>query len=178
MSFQEYGDLIVAFVRDHKPWAAPIVAVLAFGESLAFVSLVLPFWGILVALGALVAPKGIDFLVILTAAATGAALGDWLSVWLGYQYHDQSARMWPLSRYPDLLPRGHAFFQKWGPWAIIIGRFSGPLRASVPIAAGAAQMAVTPFQVANWSSAVLWAAVLLLLGDGVGRALATIWSWF
>lgn len=178
MAFQDYGDLVVAFVRDHKQWAIPVIALLAFGESLAFVSLVLPFWGILVALGALLAPTGMDFVIILTAAATGAALGDWLSYWLGYHYHDQIARMWPLNKYPDLLPRGHAFFEKYGAWAIVLGRFSGPLRASVPIAAGATQMSQLPFQIANWVSAFLWGGVLLMLGDGMGQTVSIIKSWF
>jgi len=36
--------------------AAPIVLVLAFGESLAFISLLIPAWGALVAIGALIGP--------------------------------------------------------------------------------------------------------------------------
>jgi membrane protein DedA with SNARE-associated domain len=78
--------------------------------------------------------------------------------------------MWPLARHPDLLPRGHAFFERYGAWAIVLGRFSGPFRASVPIVAGAAQMDRFKFQVANWSSALLWAFVLLAFGDALGRA--------
>jgi hypothetical protein len=39
---------IVEFVRAHEMWAAPIFGALAFGESLAFISLVLPAWAVLV----------------------------------------------------------------------------------------------------------------------------------
>ena len=171
MDLGSLGEGIVNFVRDHKTWAAPIVLLLAFGESLAFVSLVLPFWAMLVGIGTLVgAAGGFDFWLILTAAAIGAALGDWLSYWLGMHYHEQIARMWPLNRHPDLLPKGHAFFDRWGAWAIVLGRFSGPLRASVPIIAGAVQMNRTIFQLANWSSAFLWAFVLMMFGDGLGKA--------
>ena len=172
MALQEYADLIVSFVRDHKQWAAPIVGLLAFGESLAFISLVLPFWGMLVALGALMGASWPEFMLLWVAASIGAALGDWLSYWLGYHYHEQIARMWPLNRQPDLLPKGHAFFEKWGFWAIVLGRFSGPFRASVPIVAGATRMNRTTFQIANWSSAFLWALVLLVFGDGIGKAAA------
>ena len=166
-----WSDAILAFVRDHKAWAPLVVCVLAFGESLAFVSLLLPFFVILVAIGALFgASGGIDFWSILVGAAVGAALGDWLSYWLGYHYHEQIGKMWPLKNYPDLLPKGHAFFERFGPWAIVIGRFSGPLRASVPIVAGVLRMPQTTFQIANWSSAFLWAGVLLKFGDGLGLA--------
>jgi membrane protein DedA with SNARE-associated domain len=166
MSFAEYTDAIKTFVTDHREWAAPIVFVLAFGESLAFVSLILPFWGMLVVIGTIIgASNSLSFWSILTAAAIGAALGDWLSYWLGYHYHEQIARMWPLSSYPNLIPQGHKFFTRWGPWAIVIGRFSGPLRASVPIVAGITQMSWLRFQIANWSSAFLWAFVLLSPGS-------------
>jgi membrane protein DedA with SNARE-associated domain len=142
------------------------VFVLAFGESLAFVSLILPFFGILFAIGLLIgASDALGFWSILTAAAIGAAVGDWLSYWLGYHYHDRIAGMWPLNRYPKLLPTGHAFFKRWGAWAIVFGRFLGPLRASVPIVAGIAQMPQIWFQLANWSSAFLWAYVLLAPGS-------------
>jgi len=170
MSFlQEWADVIIAFVRDHRAWLAPIVFVLAFGESIALVSLVLPFWGMLVALGTLLGASGGEFALVWIAASIGAALGDWVSYWLGYHFHDRIARTWPLTRYPDLLPRGHAFFEKYGVWAIVLGRFSGPFRASVPIVAGATQMNQVAFQIANWGSAFLWAFVLLVFGDAIGQ---------
>lgn len=169
------AETVMKFVQEHRSWAGPIVFVLAFGESIAFISLVLPFWGMLVALGALIGGNigSVEFWTILVCAATGAALGDWVSYWLGYHYHDQISRMWPLSKYPDLLPRGRVFFEKWGPWAIVLARFSGPFRASVPIVAGAVHMPKGLFQIANWSSAFLWAGVLLVFGDAISRS----WSY-
>jgi membrane protein DedA with SNARE-associated domain len=162
----QYKEPILAFVRDHREWAAPIVFALAFGESLAFVSLILPFWGILVfGIGPLLgAADSLNFWTIVCAAAIGAALGDWFSYWLGFHYHAQVARMWPLSSYPNLIPQGHKFFTRWGAWAIVLGRFSGPFRASVPIVAGITQMPGLRFQIANWSSAFVWSAVLLAPG--------------
>ncbi len=170
LEFKGAGEAIIQFARMHQSWAPLIVGVLAFGESLAFISLVLPFFTILIAIGALIGAAGsLNFWVILTAAAVGAALGDWLSYWLGRHYHAEIARMWPLRNYPDLLPRGRQFFERWGAWAIVIGRFSGPLRASVPIVAGAVRMPLALFQFANWTSAFLWAAVLLTVGGNLGE---------
>jgi membrane protein DedA with SNARE-associated domain len=177
MTLHEITEFVVALVREHRAWAAPVVFVLAFGESFALVSLILPFWGMLVAIGAVMGLVGHEFVLVWLAASAGAALGDWVSYWLGYHFHDPIARMWPLSRHPDLLPRGHAFFEKYGAWAIVLGRFSGPFRASVPIVAGAAQMDRVKFQVANWSSALLWAFVLLAFGDAVSRAISWVAAW-
>ncbi len=176
LSMEQYAQQILEFVRDNREWAAPVVFVLAFGESIAFVSLILPFWAILVGLGTLMQASGLDLPVLLVAAAIGAALGDWVSYWLGFHYHEQISKMWPLSRYPELLPRGQEFMKKYGAWAIVFGRFSGPLRASVPLAAGIFEMDKWKFQLANWSSAFLWAFVLLAFGDVIGAAIKYFWQ--
>ena len=165
MDFDQYIQPIIDFVRLHQAWAAPIVAALCFAESLAFISLLIPAWGVLVGLGALISASGLNFWPILIAGALGAACGDWFSYWIGLKLENRVYHMWPLSQYPDMIPKGEAFIEKWGPPAIFIGRFSGPLRASVPLIAGVFAMSQWRFQVANFSSAFVWAAVLLTLGD-------------
>jgi membrane protein DedA with SNARE-associated domain len=162
---------VIDFARNHEAWAAPLVLLLAFGESLAFVSLVLPAWGALVAIGALIGVSGISFWPVWIAGAVGAALGDWLSYWIGYRYKEHVVQVWPLSRYPEILLRGEDFVRKWGVPGVFIGRFSGPLRATVPLAAGIFEMPYWSFQFANVLSALVWSAVLLLLGDGTSQAL-------
>ena len=137
---EDFAHALANFVRDHQAWAAPIVLLLAFGESLAFISLLIPAWGALVAIGALIGASGISFWPLWIAGGIGAALGDWVSYWFGYKYKEQVAQIWPLSRYPDILPRGEAFVRRWGVPSIFIGRFFGPLRASVPLAAGIFEM--------------------------------------
>ena len=111
---EQFARALADFVRDHPAWAAPIVLLLAFGKSLAFISLLIPAWGALVAIGALIGASGISFWPVWIAGGIGAALGDWISYWFGFKYKEQVAQMWPLSRYPALLPRGEAFVKKWG----------------------------------------------------------------
>ena len=41
-SLEAHAQTVVEFVRVHQAWAAPVVFALAFGESLAFISLLLP----------------------------------------------------------------------------------------------------------------------------------------
>jgi membrane protein DedA with SNARE-associated domain len=175
MEFHEYVEQITAFVRDNAAWAPPIVFALAFGESLAFVSLLIPAWGALVAIGALIGPSGISFWPVWIAAALGAACGDWLSYWIGLKLEYSVVHMWPLSRHPDLIPRGERFMKTWGIPGIFIGRFFGPLRAAVPLIAGIFEMPYWRFQLANFSSAFVWAAVLLTLGDVISTALQWLW---
>ncbi len=177
MEFHAYVEHIIAFVRDNAAWAPPIVFVLAFGESLAFISLLIPAWGALVAIGALLGSSGIDFWGVWIAGALGAALGDWLSYWIGLKLEYSVAKTWPLSRHPELIPRGEAFVKKWGVPGIFIGRFFGPLRAVVPLIAGIFEMPYWRFQLANFSSAFVWCAVLLTLGDGVSTGLHWLLGW-
>ena len=175
MAFDTYVHDIVAFVRDHAEWAAPIVFGLAFGESLAFISLLLPAWAALVAMGALVQTGGLSFWPVWIAGSLGAAFGDWLSYWIGLKLEYSVQHIWPLSRHPDLIPRGERFVKRWGILAIFIGRFFGPLRASVPLVAGIFEMPYWRFQFANFTSALLWAAVLLTLGDGISHVVKWLW---
>jgi membrane protein DedA with SNARE-associated domain len=169
-------DQIVAFVRAHEAWAAPVAFGLAFGESLAFISLLIPAWGALVAIGYLIGPSGISFWPVCIGAALGAALGDWLSYWVGVRVGPSVAQVWPLSRHPDLLPRGERFIKRWGIPGIFVGRFFGPLRAAVPLVAGLLVMPYWRFQFANFTSAFVWAAVLLTLGDVVAKTVAWLWT--
>jgi membrane protein DedA with SNARE-associated domain len=175
MQLHDTVHQVTEFVRDHETWAAPIVFALAFGESLAFISLLIPAWGALVAIGALIGPSGISFWPVWIGGSLGAAFGDWLSYWVGLKLEYGVTRIWPLSRHPDLIPRGEAFVKKWGIPGIFIGRFFGPLRASVPLVAGIFEMPYWRFQFANFISAFVWAAVLLTLGDVIAMGLHWLW---
>jgi membrane protein DedA with SNARE-associated domain len=176
MEFQSYVDAIIGFVRDHAAWAPPVVFALAFGESLAFISLLVPAWGVLVAIGALIGPSGISFWPVCIAGALGAAAGDWLSYWVGLKLEHSVANIWPLSRHPEMIPRGEAFVKKWGVAGIFIGRFFGPLRAVVPLVAGIFEMPFWRFQFGNVTSAFVWAATLLTLGDVISVIISYFWS--
>jgi membrane protein DedA with SNARE-associated domain len=175
MEIQTIVQQTVDFVRTNEGWAAPVVFALAFGESLAFISLLIPAWGALVAIGALIGPSGINFWPVWIAGSLGAAFGDWISYWIGLKLEYTVAKVWPLSRHPDLIPRGEIFMRKWGIPGIFIGRFFGPLRASVPLIAGIFEMPFWRFQIANFSSAFVWAAVLLTIGDAISKAVKWIW---
>ena len=175
-NLEVYAHEIVDFVRVHQAWAAPVVFALAFGKSLAFISLLLPAWAALVGIGALIAQGGLNFWPVWVAGAIGAALGDWLSYWIGRKLQRGVQHIWPLSRHPELIPKGEVFVRKWGVYAIFIGRFFGPLRASVPLVAGIFEMPFWQFQIANFISAFVWAAVLLTLGDVIGKMLARLFG--
>lgn len=157
-------EATLAFIQAHQAWAAPIVFVLAFGESLALLSLLLPATAILFGMSGLLGASGIGFWPCWAAAVAGAFLGDWVSYWVGLHYKDRIAGMWPMTRAPELLPRGERFFAKWGLAGVFMGRFFGPLRAVVPLVAGSCAMPMARFQAANLASALVWASGILSPG--------------
>ena len=164
MGVHEITQATIAFIRAREAWGVPLVLVLAFGELLAFISVLLPATVILLGVGFLIGESHIAFWPLWCAAAVGAALGDWLSFWIGTRLKSSVGNYWPLSRHPDLIPRGHRFFERWGAVGVFIGRFFGPLRASVPLVAGVCEMRALTFQIANITSAIVWATGILVPG--------------
>ena len=162
-------DALIALLHAHAHWAAPICFAIAFVKSLALVSLVVPGTAIMLAIGGLIGASGIAFTPVWIAVTLGAGLGDWVSFGIGRHYKDRIDRIWPFSRRPDLMPRGRAFFRRWGWMSIVLCRFFEPLRATVPLLCGVFGMRTLLFQVVNWPSALLWAAALLGPGKVVAK---------
>jgi membrane protein DedA with SNARE-associated domain len=164
MSLHTLIQQIIDFVREHQAWAPLIVGLLAFGESFAIISLVIPATVALVGIGALIGASDILFWPAWLGASIGAALGDWISYWIGLKLENAARHVWPLSRYPEMVARGEAFFKSHGIWSIFLGRFFGPVRAVIPLVAGMFEMPFMSFQIANWLSAFVWAFALLAPG--------------
>ena len=160
---------LLDFVAAHRDWAAVVMFITAFGESFAFVSILFPGTTLLIAAGALIQTGGLPMLPILIGAVIGAVLGDSVSYWIGRKCGGALAQIWPFSRNPHLLPVGIAYFQRHGGKSVFIGRFFGPIRAVIPLAAGIMQMPRGRFWFANITSALVWAPMLLFAGDLLGH---------
>lgn len=157
----------LAFIEAHRAWTPLIAGVLAFCESVAFLSFLVPATVILLALGPMIAAADVPFWPVVLCAAVGAALGDWLSYEFGHYFKDDAKRMWPMRRYPAAVARAEAFCRRWGAGAVALGRFFGPIRAVIPLVAGVFGVGRLPFQVANVASALVWAFILIAPGAGL-----------
>jgi membrane protein DedA with SNARE-associated domain len=128
-----------------------------------------PGTSILIVAGTLMSAGSLPYWPVLAGAIIGAVLGDSVSFWLGRRYGGGLCRVWPFTRNPDLLPSGMRFFAKHGGKSVFIGRFFGPVRAVVPLAAGVLRMPRGLFWLANVTSAIVWAPMLVFAGDTVGN---------
>lgn len=178
MDIESLKMATVEFVRAHQVWGPVIVGALAFGESLAVISLFVPATVMLLGIGALIETMGVPFWPLWLGAAIGASLGDWLSYEVGRYLEDGAHHVWPLNRHQELIRKGEHFCRRWGVWAVAIGRFFGPARAFVPLVAGIFEMPRGPFQVANVLSALLWAYLLLTVGDVSGEIASRVFDYF
>lgn len=166
---QHLLDTALAVIRDHSEWAGAVMFVAAFGESFVFVSLAFPGTSLLVAAGTLVSTGHLHALPVIAGAVLGAVLGDSVSFWIGRRFGGTIAGIWPFTRHPDLLPTGIHFFARHGGKSVFLGRFFGPVRAVIPLAAGIMRMKPARFWLANVSSALVWGPMLLFAGDVIGR---------
>jgi membrane protein DedA with SNARE-associated domain len=166
----DIAEPLLELIKAHSDWAAVVMFVTAFGESFPVLGLLFPGTSVLIAAGALLAAGTLPTWPILISAVLGAVLGDAVSYWLGGRFGHTIAKMWPFTRHPDLLPSGMRFFQRHGGKSVFVGRFFGPVRAVIPLAAGIMQMPPRRFWLANIASAVVWAPMLLFAGDMIGKA--------
>lgn len=171
MNLDTITHAVLEFIRAHQAYAPLIVGLMTFAESLAFISLVLPMVTILVGIGFALGAADVPFWQVWLGAAAGAFVSAWISYEIGHKTKKRAYGLWPLSRNPALIDRGEAFFLRFGPWAMFLGRFFGPTRAVLPLIAGIFLMPRVIFQAANMASASVWAFALLAPGAGLAHYL-------
>jgi membrane protein DedA with SNARE-associated domain len=157
-------DPLIAFVSAHA-WLAYLTLFLAaLLEAVPIVGAVIPGSTIIFALSALVPGGELRLGWVLLAAIAGALLGDGSAFLLGYREQREILKTWPLSNYPRLVSQSEAFFNRWGTLAVFFARFVPPIRAFVPITAGALGMTLPMFYAVNIPAVLLWAPAHVLPG--------------
>ena len=155
---------MIAFVSAH-PWLAYLTLFLAaLLEAVPVVGALVPGSTIILALSALVPGGELELWPVLAAAAAGAMLGDGSAYLLGYRSQRQILSAWPMSNYPRLVEQSEAFFNRWGVLAVFFARFVAPIRAVVPITAGALGMSPLKFYSVNIPAIMAWALAHVLPG--------------
>jgi len=162
------------FIAEHKAWAGPLLGILAFGESLALIGLLIPATALMIAVGGMVGSGLIDPLPVFFWCVLGSVLGDWVSFAIGRRIGPSAHRHWPLNGHKPAVARARLFFWRHGFISILLGRFLGPVRATIPLVAGMMQMKQRSFQIANILSALLWVPALLTPGYLAARSLGPV----
>lgn len=161
---EEITAAVADFMQANHGLVPYIVGLIAFGESLVLVGLAIPATALMLAIGGLIGAGLADPIPVIVGAIIGAALGDLVSYWLGRWVGPRVVHRWPLQSYRHQIAQARLFFRRFGFASIFVGRFFGPVRATIPLVAGMMRMNQRSFQLANVSSAMVWAPVMLAPG--------------
>jgi membrane protein DedA with SNARE-associated domain len=157
-------ETLTQFVAAHA-WLGYLTLFLAaLLEAVPVVGSVIPGSTIILALSALVPSGDLDLVWVLLSAAAGAVIGDGTAFWVGHVQQRRILEAWPMSKYPGVIAQSEAFFHRFGTLAVFFGRFVPPIRAFVPITAGALGMPPLRFYSINIPAILLWALAHVLPG--------------
>lgn len=163
---------LIGFVSDHAGWAYATVFLAALLEAVPVLGSFVPGSTVIVAISALVPLGQLSLPMILGAAIVGAAIGDGAAFWLGHRFKRGILELWPLSAYPTLIAQSEVFFRRHGTLAVLFARFVAPIRAFVPVTAGALGMAPARFFTVNIPAIALWAVAHVVSSAVAGSAVA------
>jgi membrane-associated protein len=162
---------LLEIVRDYGSWVYGILFAIVFAETGFVITPFLPGDSLLFAVGALSATGALNpwlaFALLVTAAFSGNAVNYAVGRSIGPRIltaTDNSALLGRMMN-RQYLERAHAFFERYGGKAIVLGRFVPIVRTFVPFVAGAARMRSGAFMFYNAVGAAGW--VGLCLGAGV-----------
>jgi membrane protein DedA with SNARE-associated domain len=157
-------DPLIAFVSAHA-WLAYLTLFLAaLLEAVPVIGALVPGSTIILALSALVPGGELNLWGVLASAIAGALLGDGTAYLAGHRSQREILNVWPLANYPNVVAQSESFFTRWGALAVFFARFVPPIRAFVPITAGALGMPPMKFYGVNIPAILIWAPAHVLPG--------------
>jgi membrane-associated protein len=130
------------------------------GDTLLFAA------GISLSVGTITTPLA-AFLVV---APLAAIVGNLVGYWIGYRagpivFDRPNSRLFK----PEYVTRAHDFFERFGSWTIIIGRFVPIVRTVATVMAGVGRMRFSVYALYSVIGGIVWADGVLLLGHQLGK---------
>lgn len=149
-----------------------VLAVVLFAECGLLIGFFLPGDTLLFAAGISVATGTIttSLTAMLIVAPIAAVAGNLVGYGIGYRagpvvFDRPQSRLFR----PEYVDRSHRFFERYGSWTIIIGRFVPIVRTVATVMAGVGRMRFSVYALYSMIGGVLWADGVLLLGDQLGH---------
>lgn len=164
-------DSLNIWLGAHPQWLGLAVFLLAFGECLALVGLVVPGALLLFAVGVLAGGGALSLGETLLLAFCGGLLGDAVSYAFGRRFRQQIRGLPLLRSHPEWLDGAETYMQRYGLSSLLVGRFIGPLRPMLPMVAGMLNMPLMRFMAISVLAGGGWSVAYLLPGWATGAAL-------
>ncbi|HYO48136.1 MAG TPA: DedA family protein [Gemmatimonadota bacterium] len=166
---------LAEFIALHGPWVYGLLFLVVFAETGLVVTPFLPGDSLLFAVGALAARGALDLGLATLLLLSAAILGDTVNYAAGHflgprilTAEDRSGfRHRLLNR--KHLDRTHAFFERYGGKAVVLGRFVPIVRTFVPFVAGAGSMRYSSFLAYNVIGGLAWVGICVGAGYAFGN---------
>lgn len=129
------------------------------GDSLLFTA------GLFVGTGVIAAPLWLVCLLLVVSALLGNLSGYWIGRKAGPAiFHRDDSRLFKRQH----VDRTHAFFEKYGNRAIVLGRFVPVVRTFITVMAGVGAMNARQYLTYSFIGGIAWAGGVTLLGHWLG----------
>jgi membrane-associated protein len=175
IKFLSQPDQILSkLIEKYDNWIYVILFFLVFAETgLIIMSFVMPFLpgdALIFAIGMIAARGELNIVIIIPLLIFAALLGDNVNYYVGKKFGSYilNSEKTFFIRKSHIL-RAQKFFDKNGKNSIIIARFIPVVRTIVPFLSGATYVPYKTFLKFSLIGAVLWVAVICLLGYFLGQ---------
>ena len=98
----------------------------------------------------------------------GSVVGWGIGAYGGRPLLENRGRIFHLS--PQKLDRAERWFDRWGDWAVFLGRITPVVRSFISIPAGVFRMRLAPYTVLTLVGSAIWCFALAGIGWAVGRS--------
>lgn len=167
MRIEAAWETVVTLAKANIAYAEPLVFLMGMAEGIPGLSLLVPSSALFVAIGAAHSAAGGAFWHLWVAASCGAVVGDCITYAIGRHFRHDVERLGYFAMHPNALAAGHALFDRWGPFAVLGGKFTGFARPFVPVVAGILAMRAALFFASSIISSLAWAGAFLSPGYGL-----------
>ncbi|MEC8882592.1 MAG: phosphatase PAP2 family protein [Pseudomonadota bacterium] len=151
-------------LQSHPEYAMVIAFAFALIESLPFIGSLFPGMLTMPPIGWLIATQQIPPITTFGLILLGAMIGDIIGYIIGCKCQNFAYEKAKAYNKTIWLLAGETFINRYGAMSIIIGRFFGPFRSSIPLFAGIFKMQRLKFILAAIPSVFLWAVIHLAPG--------------
>jgi membrane-associated protein len=149
-----------------------VLSIILFAECGLLIGFFLPGDTLLFAAGIYLAVGDIDtpLAAFLIVPPLAAFLGNLVGYAIGYRagpvvFDRPKSRLFK----PEYVTRAHDFYERWGTWTIVVGRFVPIVRTVVTVMAGVARMRFPLYALFSAIGGLVWAAGLILVGYWLGQ---------
>ena len=164
-----------AFVAHYGFWVYALLFAIVFAETGLVVAPFLPGDSLLFTCGALAGTGVLDLRIVAPLLIVAAILGNTTNYAVGhfvgpriFRAEDQSS-IWHRLMNRRHLMQAHAFFEKHGGKAVILGQFMPIIRTFVPFVAGCGSMSYKKFSFFTFTGAFLWVGICMGAGYAFGN---------